>query len=92
MYETFVPPRILWIAILNFSVSKLAQICQFSLQTGMTFNLESFAYHFSMLKSERSHWSRSVKLVVNGYLCVTAARLPSVVTQRPGTKKAIAEI
>ena len=73
------PPRILWIAILNFSVSKLAQICQFSLRTGsfaqklgkrekerrgggkereienepagMTFNLESFAYHFSMLKS-----------------------------------------
>ena len=62
------------------SVSKLAQICQFSLRTGsfvrklgkrekerrgggvrgreienepagMTFNLESFAYHFSMLKS-----------------------------------------
>ena len=28
------PPRILWIAILNFSVSKLAQICQFSLRTG----------------------------------------------------------
>ena len=74
------PPRILWIAILNFFVSKLAQICQFSLRTGsfarklgkrekerrgggsrgresenetagMTFNLKSFAYHFSMLKS-----------------------------------------
>ena len=70
------PPRILWITILSFSVSKLAQICQFSLicakigekrkrkeggggrerkienePAGMTFNLESFAYHFSMLKS-----------------------------------------
>ena len=48
----------------------------------MTFNLESFEYYFSMLQSKQSHWLRSVKQVVNGYLCVTASRSLSVVTQR----------
>ena len=46
-YETFVPPRILWLAILNFFVSKLAQICQFSLRTG------SFVQKFGKREKER---------------------------------------
>ena len=49
---------------------------------GMTFNLESFACRFSMLKSQRSHWSTSVKWVVNRYLCLIASRSLFVMTQR----------
>ena len=43
---------------------------------GMTFNLESFAYRFSMLKS---HWSCEVG--GQGILCITASRSLSVATQ-----------
>ena len=41
------PPRDLWIVILNFFVSKLAQICQFSLRTG------SFAQKLGKREKER---------------------------------------
>ena len=54
---------------------------------GMTFNLESFAYRFSMLKSLRYRWSRSVKWVVNRYFSVTAFKSPPVVTQREQSQR-----
>ena len=49
---------------------------------GMTFNLESSAYRFSMLKS---HWS--CEEGGQGILCITTSRSPSVATQRKQSQR-----